>query len=265
MAEPLSNLMWVQKKVNHFRYPKLSLHPQLVHGVFTRRGGLSKAPYHSLNTSYAVGDAPDNVTGNLKKIKEVTGANHLIFMNQSHGDGILVLHKGIYRASKKIPSADAIITNIPDIALMVKLADCQGVIIFDPKKNVVANVHCGWRGNVQNILKRVVIRMKNDFGCKESHLLAAISPSLGPCCAEFMSHKEIFPDAFKRFMVRENYFDLWAISRWQLESAGLRSGNIEIAGVCTRCRSDLFYSYRGEGKTGRFGAVAMLTPTLQKT
>ncbi len=101
--------------------------------------------------------------------------------------------------------------------------------------------------------------MKKDFGCIESHLLAGVSPSLGPCCAEFVSHKEIFPDAFKRFMVQENYFDLWAISRLQLESAGLKGCNIEIAGICTRCKADLFYSYRGEGKTGRFGAIAMLT------
>ena len=219
---------------------------------------MSEAPYKSLNTSYAVGDEPENVTGNLKKIKEVTGANHLIFMNQSHGDGIVVLRKGQYTPFENVPSADAIITNITDLALMVKLADCQGVIIFDPKKNVVANVHCGWRGNVQNILERVVIRMKNDFGCRESHLLASISPSLGPCCAEFISHKEIFPETFKRFLVRENCFDLWAISRWQLVGAGLREENIEIAGICTRCRPDLFFSYRGEGQTGRFGAIAIL-------
>ena len=258
MAEPLSNLLWAREKSTYFRYPNLFLNPQLIHGVFTRHGGISEAPYHSLNISYTVGDAPDNVAANLRKIRKTIGAKNLIFMNQSHGTDILALRKGQYIRFENVPSADAIITDVPFFALMVQLADCQGVIIFDPKKNVVANVHCGWRGNVQNILERVVNRMKKDFGCGESHLLAGISPSLGPCCAEFVSHKEIFPDAFKRFRVRENYFDLWAISRWQLESAGLREGNIEIAGICTRCRSDLFYSYRGEGKTGRFGAVAML-------
>lgn len=258
MDESLSDLLWVREKLNYFRYPNLFLNPQLVHGVFTRHGGISEAPYHSLNISYTVGDTPDNVTLNHHTIKETIGANHLIFMNQSHGTGILVFHKDQYARFENIPSADAIITDVPFFALMVQLADCQGVILFDPKKNVVANVHCGWRGNVQNILERVVIRMKKEFGCRESNIMAGISPSLGPCCAEFVSHKEIFPDLFKRFMVRENYFDLWAISRWQLESAGLRGSNIEIAGICTRCRSDLFYSYRGEGKTGRFGAVAML-------
>jgi len=258
MDEPSSTLLWVREKLEYLRYPNLSLYPHLVHGVFTRNEGFSEAPYHSLNISYAVGDAPNHVTANLHRIKDTIGANRLVFMNQSHGADILVLHKGQTERLEGVPSADAIITDAPLFALMVQLADCQGVILFDPKKNVLANVHCGWRGNVQNILERVVIRMKKDFGCRESNLLAGISPSLGPCCGEFVSHKDIFPDVFKRFRARENHFDLWAISRWQLESAGLRGHHIEIAGICTRCRSDLFYSYRGEGKTGRFAAVAML-------
>ena len=258
MAESLTDLLWIREKMVYFRYPNLFRKPQLIHGVFTRRGGLSKPPYHSLNTSYGVGDAQANVTGNLREIKKIMGADYLIFMNQTHGSDIVVLRKGQYTPTDNVPSADAMITNAPYIAIMVKLADCQGVIIFDPVKNVLANVHCGWRGNVKNIVKRVVIRMKKDFGSTESDLLAAISPSLGPCCGEFVSHKGIFPQTFRRFMVRKNFFDLWAISQWQLVSAGLRAENIEIAGICTRCRSDLFYSYRGEGKTGRFGVVAML-------
>ena len=264
MDDPSSALLWVREKLEYFRYPNLSVYPHLFHGVFTRNGGYSEVPYHSLNISYAVGDAPDYVTANLNRIRASIGANRLVFMNQSHGADILVLRKDQTERLDGIPSADAIITDVPLIALMVQLAECQGVILFDPKKNVLAKVHCGWRGNVQNILERVVIRMKKDFGCVESNLLAGISPSLGPCCGEFVSHRDIFPDGFSRFRVRENYFDLWAISRWQLENAGLRRGHIEVAGICTRCRSDLFYSYRGEGKTGRFGAVAMLTPTLQK-
>jgi YfiH family protein len=186
-----------------------------------------------------------------------------MFMNQSHGNGIFVLGPDQIdrRIDRKIetPSADAVITNTPNIAILVKQADCQGVIIFDPEKRVVANVHCGWRGNAKNILGNVVMRMNHDFGCKECDLLAAIGPSLGPCCAEFVGHEKIFPNNFQRFMVRKDYFDLWAISHWQLRNAGLRKKNIEISGICTRCRTDLFYSYRGEGKTGRFGTVVMLT------
>jgi YfiH family protein len=259
MGEIAPNLVWVQKKkILYFRYPRLSLNRNLVHGVFTRHGGLSDPPYESLNTSYTVGDRPEKVTGNLTRIKEVIGAHRLIFMNQSHGDHILLLRKGLHIPCGEIPSADAVITDIPGLAAMVNQADCQAVILFDPTRRVVANVHCGWRGHVQNILKRTVIRMTDTFGCKASDLLAAIGPSLGPCCAEFVSYKEIFPATFQAFMVRENHFDLWSTSRRQLERAGLRKENIEIAGICSRCCTDLFYSYRREGRTGRFGTIVML-------
>ena len=254
----LSDLLWPNRGIRYFQYPMLSANPHLVHGVFTRRGGESAPPFHSLNTSYSVGDLPEYVTGNLSKIKDTIGAVRLRFMNQSHGTEIVVLGKECVEGPDSTPHADAIITEIPHVALMVKQADCQGVIIFDPGKRVLANVHCGWRGNVRNILGRVIARMSKEFDCKAKDLLAAIGPSLGPCCSEFVSYRQIFPKGFEHFMVRKNYFDLWAISCWQLVEAGVRDENIQVAGICTRCRTDLFYSYRGEGKTGRFATVAML-------
>jgi YfiH family protein len=250
-------LLWIQDAIPYFQYPKLSLNRQLVHGVFTRQGGVSDAPYNSLNTSYDVGDRKKNVTENLQKIKKTIGAKHLIFMHQNHGIGIQVLRKDRPKPDGAL-SADAMITDIPRLALLVKQADCQGVIVFDAHKKVVANAHCGWRGSVQNILGRVVTRMEQDFGCRRSHLCATIGPSLGPCCAEFVSYAEIFPDEFLKFMTRKNCFDFWAISCRQLVEAGLQEDNIEVAGICTRCRPDIFFSYRAEGRTGRFGTVAML-------
>jgi YfiH family protein len=253
-----SDLLLVGKDVTCFRFPDLSLNQQLIHGVFTRIGGLSDPPYDSLNTSYTVGDPAENVTKNLSKIKKAVEAEHLIFMDQVHGDSVFVVGRGHLDSQGKIPSADAMITDMSSVALMIKQADCQGVIIFDPERSVVAGVHCGWKGNVRNILGRVVGRMKHEFECRPSDLVAAIGPSLGPCCAEFVTHEEIFPENFRPFMVRENYFDLWAVSCRQLMEAGLREENIEVSGICTRCRTDLFYSYRAEGKTGRFATVAML-------
>ncbi len=193
-------------------------------------------------------------------IKNIMGAERLVFMDQSHRAQIMVLGKEYLKGRGHTPRADAIITEMPFIALMVKQADCQGVILFDPEQRVLANVHCGWRGSVRNILGRVIARMGEEFGCNSADMLAAIGPSLGPCCAEFVSHKRIFPKSFERFMVRENYFDLWAISCWQLMEAGVREENIELSAICTRCRTDMFYSYRGEERTGRFATVAMIIP-----
>jgi YfiH family protein len=254
-----SDLLWVRKKgLSYFRYPELFLNHQLVHAVFTRIGGTSSPPFQGLNTSYTVGDRPEHVRANLGKIKEVIELHHLVSMNQSHGDGILVLRKHDSSLPLDQPLADAAITDMPGVAIMVKQADCQGVIIFDPGKDVVANIHCGWRGNVNGILQQVVSRMRHEFGCRGADLLAAIGPSLGPCCAEFVNYEKIFPEVFKPFMVRKNHFDLRAISVFQLLEAGLREENIKVAGICTRCRTDLFFSYRGELKTGRFGSVVML-------
>jgi YfiH family protein len=260
MADQLGNLLRVQEPFTYFRHPNLSRGRDLVHAIFSRLGGVSGPPFESLNISYRVGDLPENVTANIRIIREVMGATRVMFLEQSHGDRILVLREGYDKTPSEVPCADAMITNIPGLGLLVKQADCQGVIIFDPEKRVVANVHCGWRGNVANILGRVAARMEETFGCNGSRLLAAIGPSLGPCCAEFVNSRAIFPAAFDRFRVTENHFDLWAISRHQLVEAGLQQENIEIAGICTRCRTDLFYSYRGEGRTGRFGTVAMLKP-----
>ena len=172
--------------------------------------------------------------------------------------GVAPGSSGVAPGSSGVVNGDAIISNQSNIAVMAKSADCQTIILFDPVKRVVSNVHCGWRGNTLNIAADVVARMKSDFQCKPSHILAAIGPSLGPCCAEFVTHGEIFPKNFDRFMVRRNYFDLWRLSRWQLLEAGLKKENIEVAGICTRCRTDLFYSYRAEGATGRFATVVML-------
>ena len=254
----MTSLIWTSDGTLSFHYSGLAKSQRLIHAVFTRHGGLSDAPYRSLNMSYAVGDRFERVKRNLGIVRESVKARHLIFMNQVHGDRVVVLRYGYSRIPDEAPAADAIITDMPLVALMVKQADCQGVIIWDCKRNVVANVHCGWRGHVRGILGRVVSRIKAEFGSRESDLAAAIGPSLGPCCAEFVSYKDIFPESFRAFMAGENHFDLWALSRWQLTEAGLRKENIETAGICTRCRTDLFYSYRGEGVTGRFGTVAMI-------
>jgi hypothetical protein len=245
-------------EVPYLKFHEMSRHDQLVHAVFTRQGGVSKAPYDTLNVSYATGDKPECVSSNLKIIKEAIGANDLVFMNQMHGKEVRALRGERFEALEDPVDADALITDQPLVALMVKQADCQAILLFDPIKNVVANVHCGWRGNVHDILGAVVGRMKFEFGCRPANMLAAIGPSLGPCCAEFINYEQEFPEEFRRFMVRKEYFDLWEISRWQLLEAGLAEDHIEVANICSRCRTDMFYSYRAEGITGRFGTVAML-------
>jgi hypothetical protein len=248
------------REVPFFQFPGLSLCPDLAHFVFTRHGGVSDSAFRSLNVSVGTGDSPANVEANLSLIRELTGTRALRSMNQVHGKNILILRDRALQDSAGPFTADAMITDRPGMALLVKQADCQAVILYDPVRQVVSNVHCGWRGSVNGLLSAVIGAMRAEFGCDPSCLRAAIGPSLGPCCGEFVTHREIFPDSFKPFMVRDNYFDLWAISRSQLVASGLKDEHIESANRCTRCSTDLFYSYRGEGRTGRFATVVMLKP-----
>jgi len=243
------------------RFPQITGLPGFYHGVFTRHGGVSPPPFDSLNISYAVGDDPACVDENLRRLREAAGTENLCFMDQRHGTGVVVLESRVSQGfSDAPPEADAMITDIPFAGLLVKQADCQAVILYDPEKAVAANVHCGWRGNVHNIIGTTVETMTERFGCDSDVLMAVVGPSLGPCCAQFVDYRELFPRSFTRFMLREGFFDLWAISCSQLLEAGLRQERISVAGICTRCHPELFYSYRGEGRTGRFGTVVMLTP-----
>ena len=244
--------------VPYYQFPALSGHDHVVHAIFTRAGGVSSPPYDGLNTSLTTGDDPEHVLLNLQIINAIVGGRDLISVNQVHGSDIVVLLEGDSRALDRPASADAMITNAVDLALMVKQADCQAAMLFDPVKRVIANVHCGWRGSVLNILEAVVRRMDAEFGSRAADLQAVIGPSLGPCCAEFRTYHEILPEAFRAFMVPETYFDFWRISRWQLIKAGLEERRIWIAGLCSRCNVERFFSYRASNVTGRSASVIML-------
>ena len=242
----------------YYCFPGLAGHRAFCHRVFTRNGGYSKPPYNSLNISYAVDDDPSCVDKNLLLIQQNTSAERLLHMNQRHGKTVISIKRGQAEAFNHVPDADALITDIPLAAIMVKQADCQGIILFDPIKSVVAVAHSGWKGSVKNIIGETVKKMANDFNCCPEDIMAGIGPSLGPCCAEFTTYKEILPEHFQEYMVGEFNFDFWSISEMQLINAGLKKSNVEKANMCTKCNTDIFYSYRGEGLTGRFATVAMI-------
>ncbi len=146
-------------------------------------------------------------------------------------------------------------TDIAGRNLVIQVADCQAVLLYEPARRVVANAHCGWRGSIQNIIGRTVEVMKQDFGCRPDLILAGIGPSLGPCCAEFINYDTEIPKEFWQYKGLNRYFDFWALSRDQLKTAGVAANNIESSRICTRCHTDEFFSYRAEGTTGRFAAV----------
>ncbi len=244
--------------VEFYKFDILKEFSEISHGVFTRRGGESLAPFQSLNVSYHTGDHEILVRRNRAKIKAIVGAAHLVSAHQVHRNRVKIIDHA--PLSEDEPQGfDALLTNIPDVALLIKQADCQAIILYDMKRKVIGNVHCGWRGNVANIIGDAVGAMVSVFGCTPQDMLSCIGPSLGPCCAEFDNFRRQFPPSFWQYEVTPGHFDLWAISRDQLLASGILLEHIELAGICTRCRQDDFFSYRAEKVTGRFGTVIALS------
>jgi len=238
----------------------------LVHGVFTRQGGTSKGAFDSLNIGLNSGDETSAIAMNRKLIILKMGMKPLVFLNQVHGRDIQILKKDdndlsdIFEPGKELYTADGIITDMKGVFLVIQVADCQAVMLYDPRKEVIANVHSGWRGSVKNIIGNCVDKMVDVFGCDAKDILAGISPSLGPCCAEFKNYEQEIPQALWPYKAKDRpYFDFWQMSVDQLVQKGVTKGNIENMQTCTKCHTDRFYSYRGEGDTGRFACVIAMT------
>ena len=141
---------------------------------------------------------------------------------------------------------------------MIKHADCQAAIFYDPVHHAVSCVHAGWRGNVQNIYAHAIAFMAGKFHSQPADILVCISPSLGPHFSEFKNYKTEFPESFWPFQIRPNYFNLWEISRTQLQECGILPHHIEIASICTYANEQDFFSYRRDKVTGRNATVVAL-------
>ena len=231
------------------------------YGLFARHGGTSDGPYDSLNVGVYVGDQPKTVAINRQRIQKAMQVAAVLSARQVHGQGIYCLTEPLDE-DQEIDGVDALVTDIPDVGLMIQQADCQAVLLFDPKQAVIAAIHCGWRGSVEQIVPKTIEVMARNYGTAATDLQAVISPSLGPCCAEFVNHKRELPPDFRQFMVRDNHFDFWQVTQTQLVKAGVALPHIRTAGQCTCCSED-YFSYRrttrqGGGPTGRNCSVIAL-------
>lgn len=244
-----------------YRFRSLSAFPRLRHGVTTRRGGESPPPFDSFNLSRTVGDVPERVAANRRRALRRFPDTRPAYLHQVHGCTVAVLEEGALPFDGYLPGeADAVVTRHPGWLLTILVADCQPVLVFDPRRGAIANIHSGWRGSVANILGRAVAVMTEHFGCRPADMWAGVGPSLGPCCAEFVNYRQEIPEALWAYRKPGDLFDFWALSRDQLLQAGLPPAHIEIGGICTRCRNDLFFSYRAARRTGRMGAFIGMAP-----
>lgn len=226
--------------------------PKLIHGVFLRHGGVSSNEYASLNCGASQEDGLCNVMANRKIVCDTLKITTWCGLKQCHGDTVIEANPN------HLEEGDALVTCQPNIGLAIIHADCQAALIYDPSLHLLANVHCGWRGNVQNIYAKTIQTLVDRYGSKPCDLLVGISPSLGPSASEFINHATELPPHFSLFQFKENYFNLWEISRSQLLEAGILEQHIEIAQICTYSNPNDYFSYRRVKASGRHVTIGCL-------
>lgn len=234
--------------------------PSLHHAVFLRSGGYSVGTYKGLNTSPYVGDKDQHVEKNLSLLnthfkREISKWQGLKFGKACHSTALACVNQ---KSASELVDYDGLLTNHNKITLMMRHADCQIALFFDPVQHAIASVHAGWRGSVAQIYQKTIDQMRLLYGSNPSDLHVCISPSLGPTHAEFIHYKKELPESFWHFQVKPNYFDFWAISDWQLRKAGILQHHLEIAKIDTFSNSQDYFSYRKNSITGRNGTCITL-------
>jgi purine-nucleoside/S-methyl-5'-thioadenosine phosphorylase / adenosine deaminase len=240
--------------------------PGLKHAVFTRRGGVSPSPWASLNLGGTVGDDRSRVLENQRRALEAAGRKEegLHEVWQVHSAD--VVHAHAPRGQQALIQADAMITSNPQVTLLMRFADCVPIFLYDPARQAIGLVHAGWLGTARRIVAQTVRAMRDAFGSRPADLLAGLGPSIGPDHYVIGDdvvqavRQELGPQSDEVLTVRASQacLDLWLANRRLLESEGV--GSIEVAGLCTACHLDDWYSHRAEGgKTGRFGALMALS------
>jgi YfiH family protein len=235
------------------------------HAVFTRLGGVSRGAFASLNLGSSTGDDEMAVAENHARVYAHMGIDEsqVISPHQVHGNHIALVTGD--DGGKVVPNTDGLITDSHDVALMLRFADCQPILLYDPSNHALGLVHAGWRGVALGIARRAVETMHEAFGTEAESLFAGLGPAIGPCCytvgdnvAAAMGYA--LPD-WRQVMQREGEgwrLDLTAANAQQLGAVGV--SNVERARLCTSCRTDEFYSHRASGGvTGRFAVAARLT------
>jgi hypothetical protein len=249
---------------NGIQYFSFEIFPSaLKQAVFTRRGGVSPAPWDSLNVGGLVGDDLANVRENRIRSFEALGRDPASIFDVWLIHSTDVICADAPRDLDLPPiQADSILTDNSKVTLYMRFADCVPLFFYDPIKGVVGIAHAGWMGTMKNMAKATVERMRSRYGCKPENVLAAIGPSIGADHYEvgaevIVKTRATFgADSERVLESREGrvYLDLWTANFIHLQNAGVEK--IEVSGICTACRLDLWFSHRAEkGKTGRFGAL----------
>ena len=239
---------------------------QIRHAVFTRHGGVSPEPWSSLNLGGTVGDEVERVRKNRFLSFEAMGCkpDSIFDVWQVHSADA-VCADAPRKFDEPYQKADIILTDNPEVTLFMRFADCVPILVHDPVKRVIGLSHAGWLGTVRYVAGVTVETMRERYDSNPSDIIACIGPSIGP------DHYEVGEDVVAQVKQtfgndaslmlplhgERTHFDLWKANQYLLERMGV--SQIELAGICTACHTDDWFSHRAEkGKTGRFGALISL-------
>lgn len=245
------------------------------HGFSTRLGGVSPAPWDSLNLGISRGDSDENVWENYRRFCAAVGVapESTVFTQQTHSENIRQVTgqdagKGLLHP-RDYTDVDALITDCPGLSLVVFSADCGTILLFDPVHRAIGAVHAGWRGTAAGIAAKTALKMHDAFGTEPANLLCALGPSIGPCCFETdgdvpaAMHGALGAQA-DPFMTRRGkkwHIDLKGINAHWLQSLGVTS--IDVCPHCTACRQELYWSHRkvGNARGAQIALLALEEPT----
>lgn len=257
-------------EMHYFRFDGLPNNGVAQHAVFSRRGGVSPAPFDSLNLSMSVPDERERVYANRRRVYGLFGrdTDTVVHAHLVHGADVARVTQA--NNGTWVERVDGLITDEPGCVLSMNFADCAPIFLYDPHRRAIGLGHAGWRGAVVDLPGAMVRAMAEQFGSDPADLVAAVGPCIGSCCYEVGEDvigavEEAFDEPGD--LLRANgsrsdgsrvaHFDLPAANRANLANAGVQA--IETSGYCTACHTDLFFSHRAEhGRTGRFGTVFAL-------
>jgi len=240
-----------------------------VHGFSGRWGGVSRAPYDTLNLSLNVGDDPEAVLENRRRFAAAMGldAANLVSADQPHGNEVAIVTaadvgKGALEFGTALKGVDALVTNESGPVLALHYADCVPVFLVDPVNRAVGLVHAGWKGTLIDVTGAAVRKMTETYGSRPEEMLAAIGPAIGRCCFEvdapladrFLAVTGGDPRVICQSKAGKLQADVKLTNWLQLRRAGLAEESIFLSQACTSCSADEFFSYRRENRTGRMSA-----------
>lgn len=248
------------EKEEYIQFKELKNHNDIIH-LFTKK------PYNFSKIT----STEENIKKEYEKIEKEVNFNFLSIKKpiQTHTNIVKVLTKE--NLNDDFQDVDGLITDLKGVALVTSLADCQGILLYDPIKKIIGNIHSGWKGTLNKIIVNAIKLMEENFGCDPKNIEAYICPSILKCCFEvdkevvdmFYENYNNIDDYVMKGDIKQGkqkyYIDTISINVNSMKELGLLEENIHCSNICTKCHSDKYHSYRTDhDKSGRNIALICL-------